>query len=49
MKFKDYDPAKPDTLLQNEQPTTLKTGGGSQRDDFRWPALTFDNGTVTRS
>ena len=24
MKFKDYDPIKPDTLLQNEQPTTLE-------------------------
>ncbi len=47
MKFKDYDPVKPDTLLQNEQPTTLKTGGASARDAFRWPALTFDNGTVT--
>jgi type VI secretion system secreted protein VgrG len=47
MKFKDYDPVNPDTLLQNEQPTTLKTGGGAARDDFRWPALTFDSGTVT--
>jgi type VI secretion system secreted protein VgrG len=47
MKLKDYDPEKPDTLLQNEQPTTLKTGGASQRDDFHWPALTFQTGTVT--
>jgi type VI secretion system secreted protein VgrG len=47
MKFKDYDPTKPDTLLQNEQPTTLATGGAAARDAFRWPALTFDNGTVT--
>ena len=47
MKFKDYDPIKPDTLLQNEQPTTLKTGGAAARDGFRWPALTFNNGTVT--
>jgi type VI secretion system secreted protein VgrG len=47
MKFKDYDPENPTTLLQNEQPTTLKAGGTPQRDDFRWPALTFDNGTVT--
>ncbi len=47
MKFKDYDPSKPDTLLQNEQPTTLATGGGATRDHFRWHALTFDNGTVT--
>lgn len=47
MKFKDYDPTKPDTLLQNEQPTMLKTSGASTRDDFRWPALTFENGTVT--
>ena len=30
MKFKDYDPAKPDTLLQNEQPTTLQ---GRRRGD----------------
>ncbi len=47
MKFKDYDPEKPDTLLQNQQPTTLKAGGAPTRDDFRWPALAFDNGTVT--
>jgi type VI secretion system secreted protein VgrG len=47
MKFKDYDPTKPDTLLQNEQPTTLRTAGAATRDAFRWPALTFDNGTVT--
>ena len=47
MKFKDYDPEKPDTLLQNQQSTTLKTGGTPQRDDFRWPALTFQTGTVT--
>lgn len=47
MKFKDYDPTKPDTLLQNEQPTTLATAGAPTRDAFRWPALTFDNGTVT--
>jgi type VI secretion system secreted protein VgrG len=47
MKFKDYDPIKPDTLLQNEQPTTLKTGGAAARDGFRWPALTRNNGTLT--
>jgi type VI secretion system secreted protein VgrG len=47
MKFRDYDPTKPDTLLQAERSTTLKTGGVSQRDDFRWPALSFDNGTVS--
>jgi type VI secretion system secreted protein VgrG len=47
MKFKDYDPEKPDTLLQNQQPTTLKISEAQKRDDFRWPALTFDNGTVT--
>jgi type VI secretion system secreted protein VgrG len=46
MKLKDYDPANPDTLLQDEKATTLSTGGAPQRDDFRWPALTFDNGTV---
>jgi type VI secretion system secreted protein VgrG len=47
MKLKDYDPTKPDTLLQNEQPTTLKTAGAASRDEFRWPALSFDNGTIT--
>jgi type VI secretion system secreted protein VgrG len=47
MKFKDYDPVKPDTLLENEQPTTLKTAGAPTRDDFRWPALTFETDTVT--
>lgn len=47
MKLKDYDPTKPDTLLQNQQPTTLKTGGAPKRDDFRWPALTFVPDKVT--
>ncbi len=47
MTFKDYDPIKPNALLQNVQPTTLKTGGAPTRDAFRWPAVTFDNGTVT--
>lgn len=46
MQFRDYDPTKPDTVLQNTQPTVLKTGGAAQRDHFRWPALAFDNGTV---
>ena len=49
MKFKDYDPENPDTLLQNEQPTTLSASGPDTRDVFRWPALTFDNGTRHRS
>jgi type VI secretion system secreted protein VgrG len=47
MQLRDYDPTKPDTQLSNQQPTVLKTGGASARDHFRWPALTFDNGTVT--
>jgi type VI secretion system secreted protein VgrG len=47
-KLKDYDPVKPDTLLENEQPTTLTTSGKDARDIFRWPALTFDNATVTK-
>jgi len=47
MKLKDYDPENPDTLLQSEKPTTLKAGGSAQRDDFRWPANTFQSGTVT--
>lgn len=46
MKLRDYDPEKPDTLLQAEKPTTLKTGGSAQREDFRWPANTFHSGTV---
>jgi type VI secretion system secreted protein VgrG len=45
-KLKDYDPTQPDTLLQQERPTTLKTGGAPQRDAFRWPALTFKLNTV---
>jgi type VI secretion system secreted protein VgrG len=48
MTFKDYDPTKATTELKNDQPTTLKTGGATQRDDFRWPALSFDNGTITQ-
>ncbi len=47
MKLKDYDPEKPDTLLQAERSTTLKVGGAPQRDDFRWPALSFDSGTIS--
>ncbi|MGH7153751.1 MAG: type VI secretion system tip protein TssI/VgrG, partial [Acetobacteraceae bacterium] len=47
MTLKDYDPANPGTQLQDQQPTTLQTGGATQRDDFRWPAHTFDSGTVT--
>lgn len=48
MQFRDYDPAKPDTLLADTQPTVLKTGGAPARDHFRWPALTFENGTVSK-
>lgn len=47
MTLKDYDPEKPDTLLQSVQPTTLQTGGAATRDDFHWPALTFVGGTVS--
>lgn len=46
MTLKDYDPVNPDTVLKSEQPTTLQTFGADSRDDFRWPALSFDNGTV---
>jgi type VI secretion system secreted protein VgrG len=46
MTLKDYDPDNADTLLQSQQPTTLKTGGAPARDDFRWPALSFDNGMI---
>ena len=45
--MRDYDPENPTTQLSNDQPTTLATGGAAARDAFRWPALTFDNGTVT--
>jgi type VI secretion system secreted protein VgrG len=45
--YRDYDPTKPDALLQNSQNTTLTTGGTTQRDYFHWPALTYDNGVVT--
>ena len=45
--LKDYDPENPTTQLANSQPTTLTTSGAAARDAFRWPALTFDNGTVT--
>ena len=44
--LRDYDPENPTTVLTSDQPTTLATGGASTRDAFRWPALTFDNGTV---
>ncbi|HEY1933722.1 MAG TPA: type VI secretion system tip protein TssI/VgrG [Acetobacteraceae bacterium] len=46
MTLKDYDPDNADTQLQSVQPTTLKTGGAPARDDFRWPALSFDNGMI---
>ncbi|MGD0107106.1 MAG: type VI secretion system tip protein TssI/VgrG [Rhodopila sp.] len=47
MKLKDYDPEKPDTLLQAEKATTFVTVGKEQRDDFRWPANSFESGAVT--
>ncbi len=45
--LKDYDPENPKTLLKSTQPTTLSTSGAAARDAFRWPALTFDNATVS--
>ncbi len=45
--LRDYDPENPTTQLKSDQPTTLVAGGGPTRDAFRWPALTFDNGTVS--
>ena len=47
MKFKDYDPERPDALLQADRSTTLKVGGVRQRDDFRWPAHSFDCSTIS--
>ena len=47
MALRDYDPTKPDTVLHDEQPTVLATSGAPRRDQFRWPAVTFDDGTVT--
>lgn len=47
MTFKDYDPTTPTTELKNDQQTTLNTGGKDQRDDFRWPAVSFNLGTIT--
>lgn len=47
MTLKDYDPEKPDNALQAQEPTTLKTDGHETRDDFRWPAQSFDNTTVS--
>ena len=42
----DYDPENPTSQIKSEQPTTLSTDGHATRDGFRWPALTFDTGTV---
>ena len=47
MKLQDYDPENPDTALQAEKATTLKTGGKEQRDDFRWPANSFQRDKLT--
>ena len=47
MTFKDYDPTRPDTVLKQDQPTTLTTGGVAARDDFRWPALSYDTDMIT--
>jgi len=47
MKLRDYDPEKPDTALAGQRATTLKTAGHPARDDFRWPANTFESETVT--
>lgn len=46
MKLKDYDPTRPNTLLEEERATTLETAGASARDGFRFPALTFKSDTV---
>jgi type VI secretion system secreted protein VgrG len=48
MTLQDYEPVSPDALIQSSQPTVLKTGGATTRDDFRWPAAvsyTNESGT----
>ena len=48
MTLQDYEPVSPAASLQSVQPTVLKTGGASTRDDFRWPAAvsyTNESGT----
>ncbi len=37
--LRDYDPLKPSTPPDGQQPTHLKTAGAPKRDVFAWPAL----------
>lgn len=49
MTFKDYDPTKPDTLLQAEHPTTLQTAGAPQRDVGRRCHATPEPSPIART
>ncbi len=40
VRLQDYDPTRPSTPVVGQQPTTLKTAGSTERDVFRWPAMT---------
>jgi type VI secretion system secreted protein VgrG len=43
VQLQDYDPTKPSTPVFGQQTTTFATAGASQRDVFRWPAMTVEN------
>ena len=43
VQLQDYDPTKPQTPVFGQQTTKLSTAGASERDVFRWPAMTSEN------
>jgi type VI secretion system secreted protein VgrG len=43
VKTQDYDPEKPKRPVSGEQATRLRTAGASDRQVYRWPAMTVDN------
>ena len=43
VQIQDYDPEKPKRPVSGEQATRLRTAGASDRQVYRWPAMTLDN------
>ena len=43
VQLQDYDPEKPKQPVSGEQATRLATAGATDRQVYRWPAMTFDN------
>lgn len=43
VRLQDYNPKTPETAVCGQQETASPTAGSSQRDVFRWPAMTLQN------